>query len=73
MKYKFYDNSIFLVYITKPQTEFLCMRKGCVVMSMIMISRFNPFSPVGQNNSFANSVDPDETAHNEIFAIWFDF
>ena len=26
---------------------------------------FNPFSPTDRNNVFANSVDPDETAHNE--------
>ena len=26
---------------------------------------FNPFSPIDQNNTFANSVDPDEMFHIE--------
>ena len=26
---------------------------------------FNPFSPAEQNSAFANSIDPDEMAHNE--------
>ena len=27
---------------------------------------FNPFSPTDQDNAFANSVDPDEMAFNDL-------
>ena len=35
-------------------------------LHMTQSSLLNPFSPAEQTNSFANGVDPDETAHNKL-------
>ena len=46
------------------QTDLSLPQKHVRILSFLT-AHVNPFSPADQNN-FANSVDPDETAHNKL-------
>ena len=62
--------------VKKLPHDTLCYTKSMHVPDSISKNCINSYSPIDQNNSCANSVDPDETASNKPsgstqFAILF--